>query len=67
MTTIPLETLRSADEDTVAKALKDNVDVPSLNSVPGADLLEFFNRMLDVLGAPDEDGDVYVIGEAAGL
>jgi hypothetical protein len=24
-----------------------------------AELLELFNRMLDVLGVPDEDGDVF--------
>lgn len=51
-----LELLRAATEDDVEAALEGVLfDVPPKTPV---ELLGFFNRVLDVLGVPDADGDV---------
>lgn len=48
-----LEALRAATEDDVEAALDEaSVSVPLTHPV---DLLEFFNRMLDVLAGEDDD------------
>jgi hypothetical protein len=50
-----LAKLRNATEDDVAVAMETaHFDMPT----DAASLLEFFNRMLDVLGVPDADGDI---------
>jgi hypothetical protein len=49
--------LRAADEDTVAQAMDHaSVSWPIRNR---AKLLEAFNCILDVLGVPDADGDMF--------
>lgn len=55
MTAPTLETLRLATEDDVSRALDGAMFV---NLTTEVELLEFFNRMLDVLRVPDADGDV---------
>lgn len=52
--------LRDATEDDVAAAMK---DAPFAQPKTETELLEFFNRMLDVMGVPDADGDVFEPGE----
>ncbi len=47
-------TLRMATEEDVIDAVE--AFSGEIDTKP-ADLLELFNRMLDVLGAPDEDGE----------
>ena len=54
--------LRSADEDTVDVALYHACI--SLPIKSPAELLEAFNCILDVLGVPDEVGDVFEPDEA---
>lgn len=52
--------LRGADEETIYQAMdKACIDWPINDR---AELLEAFNRVLDVLGVPDADGDVEDIG-----
>lgn len=47
--------LRAADEETVYRAMdRASFDWPINDR---AELLEAFNRVLDVLGVPDADGD----------
>jgi hypothetical protein len=49
--------LRAADEDTIAAAMEHAcVSWPIKDEVQ---LLEAFNCILDVLGVPDTDGDVF--------
>ncbi|MBV1692200.1 hypothetical protein KRR38_32195 [Novosphingobium sp. G106] len=48
--------LRGADEETVYQAMdRANIDWPINDR---AELLEAFNRVLDVVSVPDADGDV---------
>jgi len=48
--------LRGADEETIYRAMDQAcIDWPIRDRV---ELLEAFNRVLDVLGVPDADGDV---------
>ena len=52
--------LRAVDEDTIEQAMQDaSVSYPINDS---AELLEAFNRVLDVLGLPDADGDIEDVG-----
>lgn len=48
--------LRAATELDVAVAME---GAPFALPKTDVELLEFFNRMLDVLGVPDADGDVF--------
>jgi hypothetical protein len=48
--------LRAADEDTVIEA---GEGMCCTISATPAELLELFNRMLDLMGVPDTDGDVF--------
>lgn len=50
-----VSSLRLATEDDVLEAIE-GAEV-AIDATP-AELLEFFNDMLDVLGVPDADGDV---------
>ncbi|RZI61361.1 MAG: hypothetical protein EOP94_00735 [Zymomonas sp.] len=57
MTKLTPRLVRSATQEDVEVALKDAcVTFPITNP---ADLIEAYNRILDVLGIPDEDGNVY--------
>jgi len=48
--------LRAADEETMYQAMDEAFIRWPIND--RAELLEAFNRVLDVLGVPDADGDV---------
>lgn len=51
-----MDNLRAANEDTVIDACE---GMMCTIAAKPAELLEFYNRMLDVQGVPDADGDVY--------
>ncbi|MBV1692557.1 hypothetical protein KRR38_34225 [Novosphingobium sp. G106] len=55
--------LRGADELSVAVAMDHAAISWPIND--RAELLEAFNRILDVLGVPDADGDVYTSEDLA--
>jgi len=57
MTDSPLRLVRSATEEDVEVALKDAcVSFPITSP---HELIEAYNLILDVLGIPDEDGEIY--------
>ncbi|MEJ5979498.1 hypothetical protein WG901_22785 [Novosphingobium sp. PS1R-30] len=57
MTKLTPRLVRSATQEDVEVALKDTcVSFPIRDP---ADLIEAYNRILDVLGIPDKDGNVY--------